>query len=56
METTTLTIHVRKNVYAILEEKAKVRGLSVEEYVVYLIEKDIGEQLLTDESPKKFKL
>jgi len=56
METTTLTIQVRKNIYAILEEKAKICGVSVEEYVVYLIEKDIGEQLLTDESPKKANL
>ena len=55
METTTLTIHVRKSVYKILEEKAMIRGRSVEEYIVDLLEKDAGEQLSADESPKKSK-
>ncbi len=55
METMTLTIHVRKSVYKILEEKAMIRGRSVEEYIVDLLEKDAGEQLSADKSPKKSK-
>jgi len=53
METITLTICVRKNVYVILEEKAMIRGESVEEYIVYLIEQDISEQSSTYESQKE---
>lgn len=41
METMTLTIHVSKDTGAILEEKAKVQGKDVSEYVEDLIEKEI---------------
>lgn len=41
METTTLTINLPKNISAVLESKAKVRGKGVAEYVEELIEKQI---------------
>lgn len=49
METMTLTIHVPKNVGAILEEKAKSNGKDVVEYVEDLIEKDIDRSKTLDE-------
>ena len=49
METMTLTIHVPKNIGAILEEKAKSSGKDVSEYVEDLIEKDIDRPKTLDE-------
>ncbi len=53
METITLTIKIQKDIYAILEEKVKVRGESIEEYVLYLIEQDISEQQALAELKKE---
>jgi hypothetical protein len=49
METMTLTIHVSKNISAVLEEKAKNQGKDVAEYVEDLIEKDIDRHQTLDE-------
>jgi len=49
METTTLTIHVRKNTKAILEEKAKSNGKDFVEYVEDLLEKDADQPKTLDE-------
>ena len=49
METMTLTIHVPKNIGAVLEEKAKNQGKDVSEYVEDLIEKDIDRRKTLDE-------
>jgi len=49
METMTLTIHVSKDTGAILEEKAKVQGKDVSEYVEDLIEKEIDKPKTLDE-------
>ena len=49
METVTLTIHVPKNIGAMLEEKAKSSGKDVAEYVESLIEKDIDRPKTLDE-------
>jgi len=49
METMTLTIHVSKNIGAVLEEKAKNQGKDVAEYVEDLIEKDIDHRKTLDE-------
>jgi predicted Zn-dependent peptidase len=42
METMTLTIHVPKNVGIILEEKAKVDGKDLAEYVEEIVTKQAG--------------
>ena len=52
METMTLTIQVRKDIYEMLKEKAKMRGVSIEKYVEDLLEKHVRE-LVTDESQKE---
>ena len=49
METMTLTIHVPKNIGVILEERAKVDGKDVAEYVESLIEQDIDKRKTLDE-------
>lgn len=49
METTTLTIHVRENTKAILEEKAKTSGKGFVEYVEDLLEKDADRPKTLDE-------
>lgn len=49
METMTLTIHVPKNIGAVLEEKAKNQGKDVSSYVEELIEKDIDRRKTLDE-------
>lgn len=49
METMTLTIHVPKNIGAVLEEKAKNQGKDVSSYVENLIEKDIDQRKTLDE-------
>ncbi len=49
METTTLTIQVRKNTKAILEEKAKSNGKDFAEYVEDLLEKDADRPKTIDE-------
>lgn len=49
METTTLTIHVRNNTKAILEEKAKSNGKDFVEYVEDLLEKDADRPKTPDE-------
>jgi cobyric acid synthase len=49
METTMLTIHVRQNTKAILEEKAKNDGKDFVEYVEDLLEKDAGRPKTIDE-------
>ncbi len=49
METMTLTIHVRKNTKAILEEKAKSNGKDFVEYVEDLLEKDADQSKTLDE-------
>lgn len=55
METTMLTIQVPKNIGAILEEKAKTIGKTVEEYIVYLIERHIYKRKILDETPIEFR-
>jgi len=49
METTTLTIRVRKNTKMILEEKAKSNGKDFVEYVEDLLEKDADRPKTLDE-------
>ena len=44
METMTLTIHVPKNVGMILQEKAELQGLSLEEYIAFLLEQYVNGQ------------
>lgn len=49
METLTLTIHVPKNIGAMLEEKARNNGKDVAKYVEDLIEKDVETRKTLDE-------
>ena len=49
METIALTIHVSKDTGAILEEKAKIQGKDVSEYVEDLIEKEMDRPRTLDE-------
>lgn len=48
-----LTIQVPENIGAILDEKAKMCDLSVKNYVLYSIEKDVGEKSSSNELPDK---
>lgn len=49
METTTLTIHVSKNVESLLEHKARQDGKDISEYVENLIERDLDPRKVLDE-------
>jgi hypothetical protein len=49
METMTLTIHVRENTKAVLEEKAKTSGKAFVEYVEELLEKEADKPKTIDE-------
>lgn len=49
METMTLTINVRENTKAILEQKAKSHGKDFAEYVEELLEKDADRPKTLDE-------
>ena len=44
METMTLTIHIPRNVGIILQKKAELQGLSLEEYISFLLEQYVNGQ------------
>jgi len=48
METTTLTIHLPKDVSLALEDKAKINGKGVAEYVEDLLERQARRQTLDE--------